>query len=230
MSLPGPDNAEARAFWSSPGWLHLWGLLMSGLRHDVTGRVSALNSLSIVASRGLAKGEMVTEELARESEQLAGLARVLDAFPIAAGRRAVGTSLADIVSTLPDVLRLVIDFRDADIELDLPSTLPAVVVDPGPAAAALLLSAAQALDGSSGRRCRIVAQAEDSGDANGDLGSSTIVSITVLAVDPGADTAGKSVWLCKETTAGIVALADCWNGDFTGDHEAGRYTLTAPTL
>lgn len=227
MSVPGPDNAEARAFWSSPGWLRLWGVLMAGMRHDITGRVSALNSLSIVASRGLAKGEMVTEELARESEQLAGLARVLDAFPTAAARRTVGASLADIVSTLPDVLRLLTDFQDAHIELDLPGALPAVVIDPGPAAAALLLSAAQALDTSSGVRCRIVGESVDSTDTDGDMGASTTVSITVVAVDPGVD---EVVWLCKETTAGLVAVAECWDGHFTADHEAGWYRLTAPTL
>ncbi len=217
MSIPGTDDLAARRFWSSPGWLKLSGALMSGLAHDVTGRASALSSLSMVASRGLADSAMVKEELAVEAARLGDIARLLDAFPNASARRGLGVSLADVVSRLPDVLRLATDFRDAEVELDLSELLPAVAVDPGPLSSITLLFMAEALD-RSGRPACVLRGSEEDGS----------VTLAVEVSDPLVE--AKPGWLDEEVTAGVAALCASWGGTFQVDHDAPRYTVTLPKL
>jgi len=219
METSETDEAARRGLWSSPGWLRLWTELIAGLRHDVTGRASALQSLSLVASRGLVDAEMIRGELATEATKVGALARLLDAFPSVGGRQELGVSLADVVYNLPEVLHLTMDFRDASVEVEMPDTLPAVALDRGPASAALLLVMAQALDDSATLHCRIVGAASE--DA---------VSVTIAAVDLRNAKEARAAWLGEEAIRGISALAEGWGGGFSTDSPAGRYVLTAPTL
>lgn len=219
MPVSEPDPKDARAIWSAPGWLTLFGELISGLGHDVTGRASALSSLSMVASRGLADSDMVTEELEREARQLSTLSQVVEAFPTANDRDALGLSLADLVSRLAVVLRLATRFRDLEVELELPPTLPAAAVPAGPVSVALLLALAQSASDSRDGHCRALGVA-----------SGSTVSVTLMARDPKRIDQREDPWLDDEAVQGISALAATWGGSFVPEHENGRYVLTAPTL
>lgn len=219
MPASEPETAEVRGVWSSPGWLALFGELISGLGHDVTGRASALSSLAMVASRGLADSDMVTEELEREARQLTTLSQIVSAFPTATDRDALGLSLADLVSRLTPVLRLSTQFRDVEVALELPPTLPAASIPAGPASVALLLSLAQASSDSASGNCRALGAS-----------SSSTVSVTIAALDPKPLAERTHVWLDEEASLGISALATAWGGAFVSEGDDGSYVITAPTL
>lgn len=196
-------------FWADPSWLRIHDGLVSGLRHEVSGRASALKSLSSVAGR-TSDVTWLEEELATESARLLGLVGLLQALPTAGGRDDRALSLADLLEPLGRLLALIHEYHDVGVQLSVDPGVPAVQAGAGPLGAVLLTLMAAAADADGAGRVLVRAEGRDG-----------TVRVHVGADEPGASPDP----MPAESLERAQALLSPWAITVGARDEPGGWTL-----
>ena len=212
------DPTGGHAFWGDAAWLRVQDGIWSGVRHEVSGRASALNSLAAIASRGLDEDGWLETELASESGKLNALVGVLQAIPTTTARPDIGISLADVAAGLQPVLRLVQEHHDLELDLEVEPGTSAVRAGLGPLSAVLLVLASDAACATSSDRLLMTIQARSSGAAL------QIRSSSLEGRDSASDPTPLAP-LSKRSEELAASLLSVWDIDLRRGPETGSWTL-----